>query len=101
MQGDVRAAIDAVSVLCLPEGDPALPPQTPSPELPTVPPTEGTTQKGEEGANAAHGGWFGAAVTAGHGKTTTTVVRKAKYFNGAIKLSQLREIMPFCSCWIG
>lgn len=96
MQGDVDAAIDAVSVLCLPEGDPALPPQTPSPELLTVPHTEGTTQKGEEGANAAHGGWFGTAVTAGHGKTTTTVVWKAKYFNGEIKLSQSREIMPFC-----
>ena len=63
MQGGVGAAIDGVSVLCLPEGDPALPPQTPSPELPTAPRTERTTQRGEEGANAAHGGWFEAAVT--------------------------------------
>ncbi|XP_074880662.1 uncharacterized protein LOC142029689 isoform X2 [Buteo buteo] len=31
--------------------DPALPPQTPSPELPTVPHTEGTTQKGTTDAS--------------------------------------------------
>jgi len=64
MQGGVGAAVDGVSTLCLPEGDPALRAQTPSPELPTAPRTERTTQRGEEGANTAHGGWFGATVAA-------------------------------------
>ncbi|KAM6424716.1 interleukin-15 receptor subunit alpha [Rhynochetos jubatus] len=35
--------------------DPALPPLTPGPELPTTLRTERTTQRGEEGANASHG----------------------------------------------
>ncbi|KAK4831960.1 hypothetical protein QYF61_020337 [Mycteria americana] len=33
-----------------------------APEVPTVPHTERTTQRGEEVANASHGGWFGATV---------------------------------------
>lgn len=63
MRGGVGTAVDGVSSLCLPKGDPALPPLTPSPELPTAPQTERTTQRGEEGANAAQRGLFGAAVT--------------------------------------
>lgn len=59
-RGGVAAATDGVSALCLPQGDPALPLQTPSPELPTVLPTMRTTQRGEEGANAApRGGVWG------------------------------------------
>lgn len=38
-----------VSLLCLLKGDLALPPQTPSPELPTVT----TSQRGEEEVNVA------------------------------------------------
>lgn len=49
----VAVALTASPRCVFPQGDPALPLQTPSPELPPVLPTMRTSQRGEEGANAA------------------------------------------------